>query len=403
MIYGLIPIMYLAINPMLNDSSTIIRALIVSSVPPLYLIFKNVTFKEYRVESLFLSTILFLYLIYWSLFQNQSYADFLFGAYGRGNGFLPLVGLYLLIIISAECFLRDNELFFRYTYAILSLSIIYGIFQAFGLDMFKYSGSNTGIRLTLGNANFASALLGIVSAIPLGKFFDNKSKNKPLHLVMYFLTLILIFQTDSSQGFVLWILTGLLFIYFRLVKSGRINFRKLLIINSSFLISLISILLVFKDSPRILNVWNSFQVEARYEHWLTGLRIWKDHAFFGVGIDNLNKYTGQYMSQNWSAELGGASVPDKSHNTVIDHFANGGTLVGILWVGIIVLISWYAIKIQINKKTSLENWKIQALGCMWFTYLLQTFISTDQILITFLGFLAAGGVIGVYHREYSKK
>jgi O-antigen ligase len=395
--------MYLAINPMLNDSSTIIRAFIVSSVPPLYLIFKNVTFKEYRVESLFLSTILFLYLIYWSLFQNQSYADFLFGAYGRGNGFLPLVGLYLLIIISAECFLRDNELFFRYTYAILSLSIIYGIFQAFGLDMFKYSGSNTGIRLTLGNANFASALLGIVSAIPLGKFFDNKGKNKLLHLFIYFLTLILIFQTDSSQGFVLWILTGLLFIYFRLVKSGRLNIGKLIIINSSILISLISILLVFKDSPRILNVWNSFQVEARYEHWLTGLRIWKDHAFFGIGIDNLSKYSGQYMSQNWSAELGGASVPDKSHNTVIDHFANGGTLVGILWVGIIVLISWYAIKIQINKQTSLENWKIQALGCMWFTYLLQTFISTDQILITFLGFLTAGGVIGVYHREYSKK
>ena len=407
MVYTVLPVMFLAINPMLNDSATIFRAFLLSTLPPLYFVFYKNNFNRYKKEFIALLLIITLYLMCWIVFQNQSYADFLFGAYGRGFGILPLAGLYLSIFISADRFLKESSYFFKFTYTTLVISIVYGLFQSNGLDLFEYSNKSSGIRLTLGNANFASALLGILSVIPLAYFYVDRSKKRFIHLFILFLTLITIFQSDSSQGFIFWVINFVLFILFKSLENNRITIRKLSYITVGLTSFLLFVFILFQDKPVIKSFVSylntNLQITGRYEHWLVGIRIWQNHQLYGVGIDNLNRYSGQYMSDQWSASLGGFVVPDKSHNTLIDHFANGGIVVGLLWLIFITLVTWYCIKIQTFNIESIEHWKINAVGCMWITYLLQTFISTDHLMLSFIGYLSAGGIMAIYREGIKQK
>jgi O-antigen ligase len=403
MFFLFIPLMFLAMNPMLYDAGTIFRATFVAVIPAIYSLIAPPKLHNYKPILVATTVIIFWYLL-GLVVNNQSYADFLFGAYGRGFGFLSLVGLFLLMFNSADNVIKNSKLLFFALYLTLSLAIVYGIFQSFDLDFFDYKANYTGIRLTLTNPNFSSAFLGILSVVPFGMFISGGKKYKAINLALFAITAILIFQTDSTQGFILSIIGCLLIVIFRylpsyLYKPGYIIGA--LISLLSLFISFIFILLNLKIFSRLTSYLDlNLGITGRLQHWFTGIKIWGDHPFFGVGIENLGKYSGEYLSDNFLAE--GYLNPDKTHNLVIDHFANGGIVVGILWIFLVATITWFSIRIQESKIDSIDNAKKQILASIWITYMLQTFISTDHLVLAVLGMIAAGAIIRI-NLEKNKK
>ena len=394
MIFFIIPVMFLAINPMLYESGTIFRATLLAVITAVYCLFSPPKLANYKLFIIPTILIISWYLLGWA-FHDQSYADFLLGSYARGFGFLTLIGLYLLLFISADDVIENIKWLFYSLYFTLSLALIYGTFQSFGLDFFKYKLNFEGIRLTLTNPNFSSAFLGILSVVPFGMLLSKQSKYKMLNLTIFIVTEILIFQTASTQGFVLSVTGCVILIVFRFLPIKYYSLKYLIGIILLFFISLVLVvttvmnLKVFDSLTKYLN--ENLGITGRFEHWLTGVRIWQDNPVFGVGIENMGKFSGQYLSDDFL--LGGFVNPDKSHNMVIDHFASGGIVVGVSWIYFIVLVSWMAFRLQGSSIPGINDSKKQILVAIWVTYVIQTFISTDHLVIAVLGMISAGGIL----------
>jgi hypothetical protein len=92
------------------------------------------------------------------------------------------------------------------------------------------------------------------------------------------------------------------------------------------------------------------------------------------------------------------AIPDKAHNIFIDHFANGGIFIGLMWIIFVFYISFYALKITVNSSQVDRFTNVAPLISIWFLYIFQSLISPDQIILSAIGFLSGGLIVGIYLR-----
>jgi hypothetical protein len=140
-------------------------------------------------------------------------------------------------------------------------------------------------------------------------------------------------------------------------------------------------------------------VAQRLDYWRTGFEIWKDNPLFGVGADQMQRYAALFRTPEQLKRDGLYSIPDKSHNVLIDHFANGGLVVGLVWVAFVVSVFFMLYKaIQKNENVQVRR-DLALLGTMWSTYVLQALISPDQLVLTLIGYSSAGLIAGIYLKD----
>jgi O-antigen ligase len=394
-----LPILFFSITTFSLSVTTLFRSGILVLLALLILIIKPVKFGNYKVISILFSIIIVMYTASF-IVNDQSYVNFLIGTFGRNVGILALIGLFLLVLESADNFAHSSQKLINSLYLLLGLSNLYGVIQSLGIDPINWE-KGAGIAITIGNPNFYSALLGMLSIIPLYSYFNANKKYKYLHLFLYLSTFIQIIITDSSQGFVLFITNILLFVLLKFQNVLLNKIKIVLLLFSAFSCALIVILLT--NLQYILNYINaSFQFQSRIDHWALGLRIWKDHFLFGVGIENLTNFSGQYRDQAMR-EWGQYTLPDKSHNTFIDYFVTGGFIVGLCWILFVVII--FAKSFKILRTTSdLKNFNhVHTLFCVWTTWILQTTFSPDHLVLAACGMMAAGALLGNANKAKSRE
>ena len=387
--------MFVSVPAMLNDMTTLFRSGLLIIYPLVVLIYKPIDFKKYlTIVPLFLTTIIW-YFISWQV-NEQGYASFLFGAYGRNLGILALIGLYLLTLESADHFSERSEDLVKSFYLLLVLAITYGFIQQLKLDPINWE-KGSGYGSTLGNPNFSSALFGILSVIPLTYYFKIKSYKRYIHLLAYALTLVLIFFSGSSQGFVLFLVNFFLIILFIKKDSFKTGvIKKLLIIFLTLIFVLVFLVLKISQFTFIKTfISNSLQIPQRLEHWELGYRIWRDHPIFGVGLDNMQRYSGEFRSLEMTA-WGQYTLPDRAHNNLIDTFVSGGLVTGILYCIFIFLV--FRTIVRLYKKMDegvIDKHHVYIFALVWITYFLQSMVSPDHLVITALGMMAAGALLGI--------
>jgi O-antigen ligase len=394
-----LPILFFSITTFSLSVTTLFRSGILVLLALLILIIKPVKFENYKVITILFSVIIVMYTASF-IVNDQSYVNFLIGTFGRNMGILALIGLFLLVLESADNFAYSSQKLINSLYLLLGLSNLYGVIQSLGIDPINWE-KGAGIAITIGNPNFYSALLGMLSIIPLYSYFNANKKYKYLHLFLYLSTFIQIIITGSSQGFVLFIANILLFVLLKFQNVLLNKIKIVLLLFSAFSCALIVILLT--NLQYILNYINvSFQFQSRIDHWALGLRIWKDHFLFGVGIENLSNFSGQYRDQAMR-EWGQYTLPDKSHNTFIDYFATGGFIVGLCWILFVVII--FAKSFKILRTTSdLKNFDhVHTLFCVWTTWILQTAFSPDHLVLAACGMMAAGALLGNANKAKSRE
>jgi hypothetical protein len=140
-------------------------------------------------------------------------------------------------------------------------------------------------------------------------------------------------------------------------------------------------------------------VAQRLDYWRTGFEIWKDHPIFGVGTDQFQRYAALYRTPEQLKRDGVFVIPDKSHNVLIDHFANGGLVVGLVWVAFVVSVFYMLIKALQRTENVQVRRDLALLGTMWSTYVLQALISPDQIVLSLIGYSSAGLIAGIYLKD----
>lgn len=389
----IVPINFLAVIPVLYDPTTLPRAFIIAVIPALLILLGPAKVLIINLASLMLSLLIFIYFLSY-LINNQNYANFLHGSYGRNFGILTLFGLFFIFVISAN----SNTTGFKYWVISLRITVIISIFyalvQLLNIDPINWE-KFSGFTLTLGNPNFSGAFLAIVSNIFLYNYIT-KRKYKIINILMYCITLLLCYLNGSLQSLIIIGINLMLYylIYLNPViqpKSqsffSRINTNiyKYLTFFTTFLIILVAYLL---DTFTYLNKLGN--MESRLRYWRAGVEIFKDHWAFGIGIEGVQRFIGQYR-QISDVNIEGIFIySDRLHNVVLDHLVSGGIFAGVTYLIFISLV-FYRIYILYRKDLKLEERsKFFLLSSVWTGYFFQSMISPDHLIISTLGYLSAG-------------
>ena len=387
-------VLFFSITTFATNVTTLLRSGLIAIFAFILISIKPINLKKYKFETTLFSIITICFTISFIL-NDQNYSNFLIGTYGRNMGILALIGLFILTLGSAEYFSSQSKKLISSLYILLLLSIIYGFVQALNIDPINWE-TGAGLGSTIGNPNFFGALLGVLSIIPLFYFIESRDSYKYLHLVAYLLVFILTFIIGGSQGYIVFIFSLLLF--------SLIRFKD--VISRKFRLVLFSLLALITSFTFILfaNVMNitttiddSLQFKHRLEHWALSARIFRDHIFFGVGIENLTNFSGEYRNmaiRNW----GIYTLPDKSHNLFIDFFVTGGLFVGICWILFVFFVFYKAVYLIKNISRVKESWHTYIFLIVWTSWILQTIFSPSHLILEVCGMMSGGALIGLANK-----
>jgi O-antigen ligase len=330
------------------------------------------------------------------VFTNVKFIG-LFGDTQRKNGYLTYLSLSIILLYSAK--------FLKYLDAIKIIKIavfsgcalaVYGTRQTFGYDFFKWENPYNSIIGTLGNPNFASALLAIFASFAsLSYFIKNLGiVVRILALPTVALCLFAIIRSESRQGLVTFLFVHLFFVStFYLYKNYKIGIALTLVSAGTVILSIVGMLqrgplagLLYKES-----------VSVRGFYWRAAYEMFRDKPLTGVGLDNYGGAFKAYRELDYPLRYGFTLTSSSAHNTTLQMFATGGLLLGVSYLAILFFIFKSSIKlirlIEPEKKVL-----VILFTSVWIGFQAQSFISIDNIGLTIWGWLI-GGVLIALARE----
>jgi O-antigen ligase len=405
MFLALIPLVVVSVGWFAHDPVSIFAStvLLIGALCGLLLV-RGKTWKKNWI--LWLPTGLVIGYLISALVNGQGSASFYLGGYQRNFGAATWLALALLFLIGAQGEVKLRGYLDWVLPGVLIAGLGYGLIQFLDKDPLPWTNPFKAISLTLGNPNFAGAFFGILSAAAFSRIFVGKGVSQKVFGVLLFgATVFISLKTNSLQSPLL-IVGGI--VVFTLLsnlgsKSGLGRLAKYFssgVLGAVF----VGVVVLFAGAGNWLatareKLFFQGSVAQRLDYWRTGYEIWKDHPIFGVGTDQFQRYAALYRTPEQVKRDGVFVIPDKSHNVLIDHFANGGLVVGLIWIAFVVSVFYMLVKsIRNNEKVQVRR-DLAILGTMWSTYVLQALISPDQIVLSLIGYASAGLIAGIYLKD----
>lgn len=402
MFLALIPLVFVSVGWFAHDPVALFASivLLVGALSGL-LLFRGKTWKKNWLLWLPIAVVLG-YLISAAV-NRQGLASLYLGGYQRNFGLSTWLALTIVFLIAAQGEVKLRAYLDLILPSVLIVGLAYGLVQFLNKDPLPWANPFKSVSLTLGNPNFAGAFFGILSVIALSQIFLGKNVGRRvLGVLLFGATAFISLKTNSLQSPLL-IVAGI--VVFTLLSNlgSKSAVGRLAKFSSSGLLgtAVVGIILLFAGSGSFLGsvrekLFFQGSVAQRLDYWRTGFEIWKDHPIFGVGADQFQRYAAWYRTPMQLKRDGDFVIPDKSHNVLIDHLANGGFVVGLAWIAFVISIFFMLFKSLKKHEKFQKQRDLTVLGTMWSLYVLQALISPDQILLALIGYASAGLIAGIY-------
>ncbi len=324
-------------------------------------------------------------------FVHIGAANQLHGAYGRNTGFFSYAALAMILL--AVVFV-SNRVFLSRVLNVLVLTGVfnagYGLMQWASLDPINWNNPYNPIVGTLGNPNFTSAHLGIAALASLALMLGGVSFGVGALLGFnILLSLFVIYQSDSSQGLLVFALGAGVLGYLRFLRRN-------LILGSIYLFGFASTIVVgvigiLNKGPLASYLYQD-SVTYRGDYWRAGWKMTVENPLFGVGLDSYGDWYRFYRNEAAALRRGPDVTSNSAHNVFLDISSNGGFLLLLTYLLIIGLIFRSAVRIVIRSN------EYDAIGAglvvSWLAYLIQSVISINQLGLAILGWVLGGAIIG---------
>jgi O-antigen ligase len=338
--------------------------------------------------TLFLADLIFILFSSGAPFGQQ-----FFGTFGRNTGFLTYFTLVIIFSISVLC--SDAKLVRQLFWALFvtgAASFVYGLLQYFKHDPIKWNNPYAPIIAFLGNPDFASSFLAMSAITIMALFFkgDVRIWARLLLLTYGALTLLLIIKTRAQQGGIVYFLGLILVFYFYLLKNSKIkNYIAQLFLVLMALPAIAVIMGIFNNGP--LSSLHKVSVRQRGFYWHAALNMMNSNPITGVGLDSYGDNYFTYRSKN-AAFHSLLTQSNSAHNVFLDIGSNGGWVLFLLYVLLVLYIFWRGITV-IRNMERFDPFYI-ALFVSWIGYQAQSFVSINQIGLAIWGWSLGGAVVG---------
>ena len=361
---------------------------------------KDIRNKSLNSSSMIVFVITSVFLVFNLLalvFTDSKYVG-LFGDYQRRTGFLTYVFLATFFwFTSKKVRFSDGIRFYNWTLGIALSFGLYGMLQHFGQDFIKWNNQYNSVLGTVGNPNFAAALMGIFSVVLFGFAInkDSASLFRIISFVSVFLLLLTIYFSDSLQGFLAAAVGfGVLIVTWVLQRNKALGWS---IAGIGFIGGLMSVFGILQMGPFSFLFKES--VTYRGDYWRAGIRMFKDHLWFGVGLDRYGAYFREYRDVAQVLRRGPNVGSNAAHNVFIQLGATGGIFLLLSYLALVGFIFWRGI-VGLRENMGTKQILFATFFAAWLTYLAQAIISIDNIGVAIWGWVLGGAVVGLsYNNE----
>ena len=337
--------------------------------------------------------ILILGYVFSGISNDQTIASQLIGGYNRNQGLLVWVSFTLIFIMVLENKVNAKQFLTFGLNPLLILAVVYGFIQTLKVDPIIWAESD--VVLTLGNSNFAAPLLAILGIYCLSQVLENRKKpNLLFYTISGISTIFLGLETNTLQYPVLFLVGLLIYIFLYRKNLQRLGLRL-----SNFVLVFAFVVTTLVAVLKWNIVYTAGNAVDRMDSIRAGFLVWLDHPIFGVGIEQLFKFSPEFRTQRQFEAYGSSVVIDKAHNIFIDHLSNGGVIVGLAFVGYVVWILTLIFKLNKQQLSTLQRNRFTFLCTIWLIWLGQSSIGPDNNLLTLLGIIAAGLISQIYYSQ----
>ena len=350
--------------------------------------------SNFVLKRFFYLTIFFLIsLLNSAIFTTDSFKAF-FGESQRRTGFLTYFALSILtlFIVSRINLIKTFNLV-KFM-AILGFGLsLYGLLQNSGQDFVDWNNPYNSVILTVGNPNYAAALLAIFGVSSLGILIINSASAtiKTLSALNSILIFYTIYLSNARQGIISFLVgSAVIAIYYAFSKKKIAGF---ILLCSTLIVFVFAILGILQMGPLSELLYKS-SVSIRGFYWRAGLKMFFSDPLTGVGVDSYGDYFKEFREPQYSLNYGFDLTSTNAHNVPIQFFATGGIFVGVGYILINMFIlhsAFGAIKLASEKNRPI----IVTIFASWLSFQAQSIISIDNIGLTIWGWILGAALVGI--------
>jgi O-antigen ligase len=317
-----------------------------------------------------------------------------FGEYQRKNGFLTYAA-FVIVMYAAARYLRVSLMWRVYTFAMVCgfISAVYGLFQINGRDFVEWNNPYNAIITTVGNPNFAGAVMAMFGTIVFCAIFDSHviPVFRVLSVFIFGALVYTIYLSQARQGL---LSIGLGVGFFLVIALYQ--YRRILGILSGVAVAIVGALAIagmLQRGPLEYYLYKS-SVSVRGFYWRAGWEMFLANPLFGVGVDRYGAYFKEYRETQYSLNYGFDLTSSNAHNVPIQLFATGGIFVGGLYLILLGFIAWRGF-VGIYRNQGNARLVVTAVFAAWLAYQAQSIVSIDNIGLAVWGWLLGGAVVGL--------
>jgi len=329
--------------------------------------------------------------------SNQSMYRTIWGAWARNDGWAAYMALVVVLLAVAVAFRGDQVRWALHVLvAVGAVEVVYSTIQTFGHDPVNWNNGYNPIIGTVGNPNFASALLGIAAVAMVWGALESSLNIglRAAYAVFALAAVWLTFRSDSIQGTLAFgagfavLLGGWVSMEDRPVVLRRLT---LPYIGVSVVAVLIGVLGLAGSGP-LASILHSQNLINRTYYWRAGWRMFLQDPLFGIGLDSFGDWYRVLRLPEQVAATGAATSSNAAHSVIFQMLATGGLAFFGTYLILQALVVWRAI---VAFRSGENRLLVSAAFGAWLAFLLQSLFSIDQLGLTVWGWVISGLVIGV--------
>ena len=339
---------------------------------------------------------LFVFLVFLILataMTDQKYVAF-FGETQRRNGFFQYTSL-LIVSLASAMFIRifNVKRLFLVTYFIAFVTFTYSLMQTTGNDFASWDNPYNSIIGTVGNPNFAAALMAVMGVLVFSTIFNSYFRNSYRigAALLALLLVFMIYRSNARQGLLSFAIgVGVFSIIWIWGKNRKLGISTLIL---GVVLTVFSVLGMLQVGPLEKYLYKP-SISIRGYYWRAGFEMLRSHPFLGVGIDRYGSYFKQYREVDYPLNVGFELTSTNAHNTFIQFFATGGIFLGASYLALNLFVLLRAI-IGIKNLTGNNRHYLVGIFSAWISFHAQSLVSIDNIGISIWGWVLAGATIGL--------
>ena len=329
--------------------------------------------------------------------SNQNVYRTLWGAWARNDGWLAYASLSVIMLAVAVAF-RGRETRIG-LYALMGVGVFevgYGLLQTTGHDPVAWANGYNPILGTVGNPDFASALLGICA---VAFFWGALEPSLGIVLragsaVFGALAVMLTVLSHSVQGTLAYgagfavLVAGWLSEPQRRASIRRLLKPYLVLAAVGVLVAIVGL----TDRGPLRHIMFKQNLVNRTYYWRAGWKMFTSHPIFGVGIDSFGDYYRIFRLPEQVAATGVVTISNAAHSIVFQMIATGGLAYFGTYVLLQAAVVWRGV---VALRSGQDRLLVSGLLGAWLAFLLQSLFSIDQLGLTVWGWVIGGLVLGV--------